>query len=382
MKSYKNLSAYDADGDLTKTWFVSYYFIDPNTGKYKRFRETGNVNRIHDVKQRKQELNMLLAARKHLLERGYSPFERFDNEDVLEKVGILKHVAGDCIDKVLKHKELHLAKTSFISFKNRINSFKSYLSSRDLLSADVNDITKRHIIEFLDSRTFVDKISGRTRNNLLIDIKSLFSCMIDMELLKDNPAIKIKKVNQTSEKNQYYQKEELNELFEWLELNDPYLLLFCKFIYFTLIRPIELTRLQVKDIDLKNMVVNIPAHKSKTRRSQSILIMEVFKDEILKMNLQEYPPDYYVFSAKKVPHSVPTTRDYFTDKFKNAKLALGLSSNHTMYSLKHTAISNLLMNGAPESDIRKYSRHTSSAFEAYTKYYEMQKPRDLSEFLK
>jgi integrase len=378
MKNYKNLKAFDADGDLSKRWYISYSYINPQTNEFERIRETGDINRYHTVKDRREALKELFQVRKTLLEKGFGPFEKYERNSMLSKVGMLFQTTDECIDKVLEHKKLHLRETSYGAFKCRLNLFKKFLAKQKLLSGNPKEITKKHIMDYLDSRKSESKISARTRNNELVDLKTLFNTMIDLDFIKENPAERVKKVRTNSEKNLSYEDEELTTLFKWIAENNPYLLVFCKFIYFSFLRPVEIVRLQIKDVDLNKMVINIPASKTKSGNRESVMIMDILKPTILAMNLDKYPPDYYVFSSKQKPDAQGTTRDYFTDKFKKAKDKLGLSINHTMYGLKHTGISHLRESGASEDDIRKHSRHTSTAFEAYTKRYEKKPARDLS----
>jgi len=381
METFKLIKAHDANGDLSKRWFISYHFRNPKTGLFERHRETGDINRIKNVRQRREALFTYKQAKEKLLQNGWSPYESYNVETIYQEAGLMFTTIYEAIEKVLEHKKLYLQKTSYTSYKNRINSFKRFLETRKLLDANLRDISKRHIIDFLDLRVKVDEISNRSRNNILIDIKSLYSCMVDLELLEVSPALNIKNIPQTSERNEIYSEEELSALMEWMEQNDSYLLLFCKFIYYTMIRPVELTRLQIKNIDLKNRVIKIPASKSKNKCAFSVPIMDIFMPSIEAMKLETYPPDYFLFSSRKCPFIEPTTRDYFTSKFKKAKDALGISDNQTMYGLKHTSICQLLRKGAPESEIRKYSRHkTSEAFNAYSRQFNMERASDLSNF--
>ena len=301
---------------------------------------------------------------------------------MLESLGLLAPTLGQCIDRVLEHKKLHIADLSYKSLKNRIKKFTTYLLNRKLLALEPNKLTKRQIMEYLDYRASVDKISGHTRNNDLIDTKSVFSTMQDLELIKENRASRIKKVVTQSDRNRVYTDKEFKDTFDCMEKNNPYLLLFCKFIYYGMIRPVEFTRLKIADIDLENNTITIPAKNTKARTTQTVPIMEVLKEVILSMNLDQYPKEYYLFSAKKQHWIEPTTRDYFTDKFSAVKKEVGLSDQHTMYALKHTVISKLRSNGASADAARKYSRHTSEqGFNAYTSYYDMQRPDYLSGFL-
>ena len=59
MDNYKKLHAYDAQGDLSKFWFISYYFKYPESDEYKRFRETDGINRFSSLKERREALYVL-----------------------------------------------------------------------------------------------------------------------------------------------------------------------------------------------------------------------------------------------------------------------------------------------------------------------------------
>ena len=74
MNNFKNLQAHEANGDLSKPWFISFYFRDPQTGIFKRFRETSNINRISNVKDRREALYALKQAKEVMLNNGWSPF--------------------------------------------------------------------------------------------------------------------------------------------------------------------------------------------------------------------------------------------------------------------------------------------------------------------
>jgi integrase len=221
---------------------------------------------------------------------------------MLESLGLLAPTLGQCIDRVLEHKKLHIADLSYKSLKNRIKKFTTYLLNRKLLALEPNKLTKRQIMEYLDYRASVDKISGHTRNNDLIDTKSVFSTMQDLELIKENRASRIKKVVTQSDRNRVYTDKEFKDTFDCMEKNNPYLLLFCKFIYYGMIRPVEFTRLKIADIDLENNTITIPAKNTKARTTQTVTIMEVLKEVILSMNTHQ--------AAKNNPkHSKHITRE-------------------------------------------------------------------------
>jgi integrase len=126
--------------------------------------------------------------------------------------------------------------------------------------------------------------------------------MQDLELIKENRASRIKKVVTQSDRNRVYTDKEFKDTFDCMEKNNPYLLLFCKFIYYGMIRPVEFTRLKIADIDLENNTITIPAKNTKARTTQTVTIMEVLKEVILSMNTHQ--------AAKNNPkHSKHITRE-------------------------------------------------------------------------
>jgi integrase len=92
----------------------------------------------------------------------------------------------------------------------------------------------------------------------------------------------------------------------------PYLLLFCKFIYYGMIRPVEFTRLKIADIDLENNTITIPAKNTKARTTQTVPIMEVLKEVILSMNTHQAaknnPKHSKHITRKKTRHASVNTR--------------------------------------------------------------------------
>jgi integrase len=373
----------DADGDLKKSWYIFYYCLNPHTGKKERFRETLGINRIQHPKERQEALIQAKIAKQILLDNGWSPYQKFDPDTFLKEAGLLFTTFEDAVNQVLAHKKLHLKPTSFVPLNSRSLSFLDYLQTAGLAGINVKAVSKKHVLAFLDEQTQQRNVSNRTRNNILTDIRTLFSTMMDMELVDSNPAARIKKLKTESVKNETYTDDEVIKIFDWMDKNDPQLSMFCSFIAFDFIRPVEITRLTVGDIDLVNKVITLPASKTKTGLSATIPMVDFMIPKLEKMNLHKYPKDYFLFSAQKCPNAIGTTRDYFTCHFAILKKELGFGINHTMYGLKHTFVCHLLEQGVPEGEIRRRTRHkTASAFNSYITKYNKQQHNDISDYFK
>ena len=72
---------YDADGDLSKRWYVYFSFVDPKTGRLKRIKNIyGKTNRYKTKESRYFLLGLYRKRLLKLLQEGYSPFK--DNNTV------------------------------------------------------------------------------------------------------------------------------------------------------------------------------------------------------------------------------------------------------------------------------------------------------------
>ncbi|KGE16227.1 hypothetical protein DI53_0060 [Sphingobacterium deserti] len=60
MPTNKLIKTYDADGDMSKDWFVSYHFLKPEKLRknehdlYKRFKVFNTINSIHSKSDRRK----------------------------------------------------------------------------------------------------------------------------------------------------------------------------------------------------------------------------------------------------------------------------------------------------------------------------------------
>ena len=67
---------YDADGDLSKRWYVYFSFVNPQTGNLKRMKNIyGKTNRYKTKESRYFLLSLYKKRLQKLLREGYNPFE-------------------------------------------------------------------------------------------------------------------------------------------------------------------------------------------------------------------------------------------------------------------------------------------------------------------
>lgn len=359
----------DRNKNLKLAWYVEFSFLNPQTGKMKRFRQQGNANSFTCAEKRYEVLNKILDHwNQRIYKEGFNPFLN-QTEKPLHRKFFSTQVS---LMEIIDEKKTYQQHTSYRDSKSRIKMFVRWLQLKNLAHLKPDKITKGHISDFLRYLSTEKGVSNRTRNNYLIELRSCFKKMKDLEILPQNalnPCDSIGRVPARSQKHMLYSNTEMKRMQHWMEKNDPALLLFTRHIIMGL-RPIEIVRLQVNQYDLDEWFIKVWASGEKTGTFKRKLILEAYQDQFEQMELHKYPGQFYMFTSKGLPGPVPTTRDFFSKRFAVMKKELGLSKQHTMYGLRHTTIIALVKAGLNHVDIMKYSGHKNlSAFQAYVQQY-------------
>lgn len=367
MPSFKLINSYDAGGDLTKEWFVSYHYLipehlqKPNGKKYERFKVFNTINSIHTKKERLSQLKIVKKAITELLEAGYNPYEKFKYSDQYsnEKYNILK-----CIDDYLDFVKSTLKKNTFEPYFDRLNNFKLYLSDKGIDHKRIDQISKDNIFDFVNTFKAARNWSNKTYNHYLQAINTFLQFYLDNKdgYLNENVCIKIKRLPVQKKGNSPFNNTQFTKVLEYMRENSPYLYQFSRFIYYSCMRPdAELRLLKVGDIDLHRRLIQVPAENSKRNKTQYIPIDDEFLNILLEMNLDRYNRYDYLFTKEEVPGPIPVYESYFRKKFVPIKKLLGINNGETLYSFKHTRCIHLVEDGEKLHNIIKITRHKTLA---------------------
>jgi len=159
-------------------------------------------------------------------------------------------------------------------------------------------------------------------------------------------------------------------------------------IYYTCIRPGEIRGLKIKDMDLQSRIITIRASVKKSTadsKSQTVEIDENFFKELKKLDLEQYPDEYYLVGSSvnivgEHPVGVNTPYQKLIKAFKSIdKLAVLKNSalkdkdklqnkGYDLYSFKHTSNIKKYNSGWKIAQIMKANRHAiPSMTEIYLK---------------
>ena len=420
-KNYSTPKIYFANGDLKKRWYVYFSYKDPTTGKMKRVTPFYGDAQKHKTKE--DRLFVLSAYRKKILEllkKGYSPFE--DNTELHQnqqevtatKIALtIETVPAQTPQPITTIPVLTVApvttnqktiKEAFefaLSLKINIvksRTYKEYESKQKALQVfikkqyphitHIDQLTKNMVLQFLNS--VLQRTSARSRNNYRLDLSSLMQTSEDNEIIASNMVRKIPILSATPERHKTYSNETQKEIFSYLETKDPVLLLYIKFIYYNFLRPIEVNRLKVGDINLKEKTLQFKAKNSPLKTK---IIPDILIDDLPDLsNLDKNNPLFARNTLGGVwETTVENKRNYFTKRYhKVVKTHFKLGADYGLYSFRHTAITKLYRelrkSATPyeaKSNLKLITGHSSmAALEKYLRDIDAELPVDYSELIR
>lgn len=421
ISNWSKLPALKKKEALSKSWFVYYSFRHPETGKLKKqpFIKAG-ANQFKTKRERYSFLRTMREALSKLLELGFNPYK--DNSDLEAKlfsdqgepaktqskpktqtqsasvtqphptpVPLEPEEKAMSIDEAFKFglsmKEHMMNKNSYVQYKSRIGLFEKWLRNENLFDKPITSITKKTVNQYLNS--IVQKTSARNRNNSRTDIASLFQLLEDNEIITTNFVQSIPKLKTVPKRNKTYKPDQEKKINTYLEKHDPTLHLFIKFISYNFLRPIEVCRLRIRDVDLKDKKLYVKA------KNQPVKI-KIIPDILLKNipDLSKLPADALLFGrfgiGEEWSAAETNRRTEFSKRFKGVKDHFGLGKDFGLYSFRHTFITKLYRKLREEnspnetkSKLMLITGHsTMTALEKYLRDIDAELPEDYSHLFK
>ncbi|MDL2143584.1 site-specific integrase [Flavobacterium tructae] len=382
-KPYSIPSIYDANGDLSKRWYVYYSFRNPLTNKLERQTPIySGVNQFKSLKERKEAIKILAKAVESILKNGFNPYDESTSIDEVKKYNI-----PDAVTFALELNKKTLKENSYKDFRVRLKSFEKWLLANGFENRYITTVNKKTVTTYLN--TVLASTSPRNRNNTRANLSMFFATLEDNEIVADNFIKKINVLKSTPERNKTFSTEQEKNILEYLLKNDTLLLLFIQFISFNHLRPIEVVRLKIKDINIKDRLIYV---RAKNQPVKTKIIPEILLNEIPA--LDKFDKESFLFTPKGIGFDWTTNetdkRGYFGDRFKKVKDSLKLNKDYGLYSFRHTFITKLykelVKSSTPneaKSKLMLITGHsTMSALEKYLRDIDAVLPDDYSNYIK
>jgi len=331
--------------DLSKQWYVYYSVENPETGKLVRIKVSANINHEKTIRERKKAATAIIEELNKMLKAGWNPYVRTS----LERATLHK-----ALYSMVELKKGVLRQRSWQSYKYAVDSLFKNLPYPNIYAHSFTQLMAR---QYLDELTRQGK-AGKTINEAKGMLFTLFQMLVDREVIEKNPFAKLPRAAQSTGRNIAFNEVERSRIWEYLENTDPGMRFFTRVVYFTYIRPIEILRLKVRDIDLENLTITIHGDQSKNRKQQTVVIPSAFAREVREF-LSGADPDHWFIGSGNKPGKVHQHRNTVSLKFRKVLDELGFGKDHTLYSWKHSGVVSAYQAGIDLYSISRQLRHHS-----------------------
>lgn len=414
VSKWNKLSKQEQNEAISKEWYVYFSFRNPQTGKLERQTNVKlEANRIKTAKERSEYLKTVQQNLSILLKKGYNPYQDntklnnkyFNKVDIVHKSETLnpkKEIAQvstsiivekektirEAFEFGLKNKINVLGKASYSNYQGRIKRFLAWLDNNEIKSnSGISTLNKKILNEYLN---FILETSRATnRNNTRADLSSLVQVLVDNELMSTNFVKSISILKATPERNKTYSVKQESDILNYLKVNDPILLLYTQFIIYNLLRPIEVNRLKIDDLDIEGKKLFVRAKNKAVK-------VKIIPQKIIDLlpDFSQMNKNHYLFTPTRIggewEAEENNRRDYFSKRFKVVKDHFGLNDDYGLYSFRHTSITNLykefiktLTPNETKSKLMEITGHqTMQALEKYLRDIDAALPEDYSHLLK
>ncbi len=384
-KKYSEPKIYDANGDLSKRWYVYFSFRKNADGLLERFpvniyapQHLEKRDRLLWLKTMQRNLSILLKA-------GFNPFNPENKFNFEEDSQSQDKSIKEAFEFALNIKKSTLAETSYKGLEGRIQRFEKWLEDNGFKNRLISSVNKKVVTTYLNG--VLTNTSPKNRNNTRTDISSIFTVLAENEMISENFIHKIPVLKSNPEKNKSYSSTEETAIFDYLDKNSKLLSLYVKFISYNFLRPVEVNRITIGDIDLNDKILKIKTKTGfKLKRIPQVLIDEM-------PDISTYKKDVYLFGRKDFGQyweaSETSRRNDYSDYFFEVKKKFGLGKDYGLYSFRHTFITKLyntfikeMTPEEAESNIMAITGHTSkTALRKYLREINAYIPDDYSKYL-
>lgn len=276
----------------------------------------------------------------------------------------------DMIQRFLKAKSRELTANTMRSYTSFCNGFGKWIATHHP-AMRTNEFTKRLAIEYMDY-VFEGKnankngkatkhddgtVSNRTYNNNLKQGRALFSWAMERCYCEENPFEKIKTKREEQKTRTLIPEQWRQRIRAHFEKNNPQYLIICELVHTSLIRPVEISRLQTKMVNIEESCIEMPATITKNHKARRARLSDELR-EMLAQHIMGAQGEDYLFADKcwrcgKVPMSSHT----YGNVWETMRKAIDLPREMQLYSLRDTGINGMLKAGIDTLSVMQAADH-------------------------
>lgn len=302
-----------------------------------------------------------------MLAKGWNPFTNTYIEMGLQVDLTILSPVSKCLDVWVEHREERhkckmIGKTAFKNNKIVVRHFKNWIAINGFANRKIGTFNSIDIDNFLGYKMNELKWGKATYNTYRSDVCTFFSFLTKFKVIHENPVKESIKKNTMNDSSRFviYEEHELQTVAKLIESDPTYFSLYVasKMLYLYNIRPVEMTRIQVLDVDWINHRLTLPPNKRKNE-SEAIFDLNDEMYNLLKRLVGNATDDNFIFGHGCKTSKEQVNEQFFTQKFRHFRIKYSISTKLKFYALKHSSNFYDLEDGASFYSIMEKNRHAS-----------------------
>lgn len=295
-------------------------------------------------------------------EQGMPNFCKNENVRISELADLFLQDAGE------RYEAKYINFTTYKTYKSFVQIIERALNpvSGGLENYNINDVSRKIAEKIIVRIKTQNEWSCTTANNYLYFCRMLFKFAVDNSMLAANPFAKVPLFKGEVKSKRTITPEEQRKIYAHLRDKDLPFLVFTQLVYSDLIRPVEIFRLQCKDLSVEEMKITLGEGKTKNRKSRTVYIPErlnaLFSEYLKRIDFANVDKEAYLFSTDFLPKktSEPMPSIYSSQHWRKMCKELNLPDDCKLYGLRHTGITDLL-EVLPANTVRMHADHADLA---------------------
>jgi integrase len=363
---YKPAKLYSGNGDLTKEWYIEYYYLEPGEiDKYRRFKERFDINRIKTYQERLAYGKEFVRFLNEKLKNGFNPFEAVKVVRGNVEVKILAQIFS-----IVTELSQMASSYSISTYTEHYNRLTKYIKEKQLEGFTMFDLDMEQAKRY-KKWLQANQYARKTINSTFSYLSQFWDLGIEKKWVSDNPFKTIPRVSKkeevrTTEVERFepLTSAEMDKIFEHLiAAGENNFITYLAMIYYAWVRPIEITRLKISDLDFSRDAIRFRKSETKNNTAAYVQMVPPLKKLLSKIDLQNLSADQYLFSKDGFRPGYDKMDKHFGLEKWRAVVKEGLGIQKDMYALKHTGNIEYLLNNKGNVDLKwqqKQNRHSSS----------------------
>ena len=335
--------------------FVEYHVLNPVTSKLERkvFRLNALKNRCRTLMEFKVAANKVLCDINIKLASGWNPFT--DGSKNTKQLQTLSYG----LDAYITDKGRDLREASMVSYTSVAKILKDWLVEKgigEIACIKFNVSIARQFMEDLRNRP---KFNNNTYNTYLKKYRAAFNWLKEHEFVNDNPFDQIKTLQKQEKMRGLIPPEARDKVINYVRTSKhPNYEIVMHLLFTSLIRPSEIERLQVRDVDLINKCIHIPANKAKTHKDRDAALSDTCIAMLIPLlSKPGILPTWYLINSNYECGPDPCYHGMFKKHWMKIRKECGLPDEMQLYSLKDSGITEMLEAGVSINQVKEAAGH-------------------------